>query len=36
LPPLTATSEEIAEGAERLRVSFSEVSGTGSDTGSGT
>jgi 4-aminobutyrate aminotransferase/(S)-3-amino-2-methylpropionate transaminase len=32
LPPLTATSEEIAQGAERLRLSFSEVSGTGSGT----
>ena len=28
LPPLTATAEEIAQGAERLRLSFSDVSGT--------
>jgi 4-aminobutyrate aminotransferase/(S)-3-amino-2-methylpropionate transaminase len=32
LPPLTATSEEIAQGAERLRFSFSDVSGTVSGT----
>ena len=28
LPPLTATPEEIAQGVERLRLSFSDVSGT--------